>query len=84
MEPKFHYHVHSDSQMNPVLNQTKAVYTLKPTYTMYIRSILILQLNLSLGRTYEGVSKSFRTGHLERELQMLQLSATRCSFIAVL
>jgi hypothetical protein len=33
---------------------------------------------------YEGVSKSFRTGRLERELQMLQLSATRCSCTAVL
>jgi hypothetical protein len=31
-----------------------------------------------------GVSKSFRTGRLERELQMLQLSATRCSCIAIL
>jgi hypothetical protein len=33
---------------------------------------------------YEGVSKSFRTGHLEREVQMVQLSATRCSCIAIL
>jgi hypothetical protein len=33
---------------------------------------------------YEGVTKSFRTGHLERELQMVQLSATRCSCIAIL
>jgi hypothetical protein len=33
---------------------------------------------------YEGVSKSFRTYHLERELQMIQLSATRCSCIAIL
>jgi hypothetical protein len=33
---------------------------------------------------YEGVSKSFRTGRLERELQMVQLSATRCSCIAIL
>jgi hypothetical protein len=33
---------------------------------------------------YEGVSKSFRTGRLERELQMVQLSATRCSCIALL
>jgi hypothetical protein len=33
---------------------------------------------------YEGVSKSFRTGRPERELQMVQLSATRCSCIAVL
>jgi hypothetical protein len=28
--------------------------------------------------------KSFRTGRLERELQMVQLSATRCSYIAIL
>jgi len=33
---------------------------------------------------YEGVSKSFRTGRLERELQRIQLSATRCSSIAIL
>jgi hypothetical protein len=32
---------------------------------------------------YEVISKSFRTGLLERELQMVQLSATRC-FIAIL
>jgi hypothetical protein len=30
------------------------------------------------------VSKRFRTGHLERELQMVQLSATTCSCIAIL
>jgi hypothetical protein len=33
---------------------------------------------------YKSVSKSFRTGRLERELQMVQLSATRCSCIAIL
>jgi len=33
---------------------------------------------------FEDVSKSFRTGHLEPELQMVQLSATRRSYIAVL
>jgi hypothetical protein len=32
----------------------------------------------------ECVSKSFRTGLLERELQMVQLCATRCSCIAIL
>jgi len=31
---------------------------------------------------YEGASKSFRTGCVEPELQMVQLSATRCSSIA--
>jgi hypothetical protein len=33
---------------------------------------------------HEGVSKSFRTGRLERELQMVQFSATRCSCIDIL
>jgi hypothetical protein len=33
---------------------------------------------------YEIVSKSVRTGRLERELQMVQLSATKCSCIAIL
>jgi hypothetical protein len=35
-------------------------------------------------RMYEGVSRSFRTGRLGRELQMVQISATRCSYIAIL
>jgi hypothetical protein len=34
--------------------------------------------------TYESVTKSFRTGRPEREMQMVKLSATRCSCIAVL
>jgi hypothetical protein len=34
--------------------------------------------------TYEGVSKSSLTGRLERELQMVQISATRCSCIVIL
>jgi hypothetical protein len=33
---------------------------------------------------YEVVSKSFRTGRLERELQMVEFSATRSSCIAIL
>jgi hypothetical protein len=33
---------------------------------------------------YDGVSISFRTGRLGRELQQIQLSATRCSCIAIL
>jgi len=33
---------------------------------------------------YEGVSRSFRTGCLERKLQMVYLSATKCSYIAIL
>jgi hypothetical protein len=33
---------------------------------------------------YEGVSKSFRTGRLERELKVVHLSATRCICIVIL
>jgi len=33
---------------------------------------------------YEGLTKSFRTGRVERELQMVQLSAITCSCIAIL
>jgi Fe-S cluster biosynthesis and repair protein YggX len=35
-------------------------------------------------RIYKDVSKSFWTDHLERELQMVQLSATGCSCTAIL
>jgi hypothetical protein len=43
-----------------------------------------LCLSTTPWRQYERVSKSFRTGHLERELQMVQFFATRCSCIAIL
>jgi hypothetical protein len=33
---------------------------------------------------YKGVSRSFQIGYLEQELQVVQLSATRCSFITIL
>jgi hypothetical protein len=35
-------------------------------------------------KLYERVSKSSRTGHQEQELQMVEVSATRCSCIAIL
>jgi hypothetical protein len=34
-------------------------------------------INLVYSHFYEGVSKSFRAGRLERELQMVEFSATR-------
>jgi hypothetical protein len=43
-----------------------------------------VDLDESAEKKYEGVSKSFRTGRLERELQMVQLFAARCSSIAIL
>jgi hypothetical protein len=40
--------------------------------------------NYTYYTTYEGVSKSSRTANLERVLQKVQLSATRCRSIAIL
>jgi len=36
----------------------------------------------SLATINEDVSKSFRTGRMEQQLQVVQLSATRCGCIA--
>jgi hypothetical protein len=48
-------------------------------------SLTIVRSSLNLSSdSYVGVFKSFRTGHLKRELQMLQLSAARCSSTAIL
>jgi hypothetical protein len=50
-----------------------------------LRSVVqVLYSTLCLVLLYEGVSKSFRTGRLERELQMVQLSAIWCSCIPIL
>jgi len=61
-----------------------------PYITSRIRIVAMFQLlsyklqanNFSARLEYEGVSKSFRTGRLERELQMIQISATRCYFVS--
>jgi hypothetical protein len=39
---------------------------------------------LDYGQIYEGVSQSFQTDCPEQELQMVQLSVTRCSCITIL
>jgi len=50
----------------------------------YVVTIFTVKMKCVLLQQSGGVSKSFRTGCLERELQMVQLSATRCSCIAIL
>jgi hypothetical protein len=50
---------------------------------MYKRSLWIC-IPIWSWHSYMGASKCFRTDRLERELQMVQLSATRCSCIAIL
>jgi hypothetical protein len=44
----------------------------------------IIWLHKNAVSVIEVISKNFRTGCLERELQIVQLSATRCSCIAIL
>jgi hypothetical protein len=53
------------------------------SFTDSIRLICSIHSEVSLSLTIK-CTKSFRTGRLERELQMVQLSATRCSSIAIL
>jgi len=51
------------------------------------KNVIVLfkfMLHISIVRNeYEGESKSFRTGRLERELQMVRLSVTKCSCSAI-
>jgi hypothetical protein len=60
--------------------------TLEPRSSQKYKSAFIMRSlqQCVVVTLYEGVSKNFRTGRLERELQMVQLSATRCSCIAIL
>jgi hypothetical protein len=58
-----------------ILPETKETFN---KFSCYRPTVCVLQ------NVYEGVSKSFRTGSLERELQMVQLSVTRCSCIDIL
>jgi hypothetical protein len=57
-------------------SQGKAEYT--------ILSIIFNYAWIFFEYQYEGVSKSFQTGCLEQELQMVQLFAIRCSCITIL
>jgi hypothetical protein len=50
----------------------------------YVTLCLSTTLDLLILRFYYGVFKSFRIGRLEQELQMVKLSATSCSCIAIL
>jgi hypothetical protein len=59
------------------------------THRTYSKAIWDQETNMSVGtfaipNRYEGISKRFRTGRLEWELQMAQLPATMCSCVAIL
>jgi hypothetical protein len=53
-------------------------------FRRYGGKFLVKNYKLVQKEIVEDVPKSFRTGRLERKLQMVQLSATRRSFIAIL
>jgi hypothetical protein len=57
---------------------------IKNLYSKFQRCCLLSFFKWHMPVDYEGVSKSFRTGRLEQELQVVQLSATRYSCIAIL
>jgi hypothetical protein len=55
-----------------------------PLYTVRSLNVTAQIIHSVIWFPYEGVTESFRPGRLERELQMVQFSATRCSCIAIL
>jgi len=48
------------------------------------RYVVAIRKFICMNSRLWDVSKRFRTGRLERELKVVQLSATRCSFISIL
>jgi hypothetical protein len=64
-------------------HRVSCFYALLTRNSQYGHSIIWSCLSVPLP-TNEGVSKSFRTDSLERDLQTVQLSATRCGCIAIL
>jgi hypothetical protein len=62
-----------------------SINTIKENTETLLEAIRDIGLEINAEKTkYEGVSRSFRAGRLERELQMVQPSATRCSRNAIL
>jgi hypothetical protein len=58
-------------------------YSVYMWYLYVFRWLHFLEYFYDFKNVYEGVFRSFQTGHLERELQMVQFSATKCSCIAI-
>jgi hypothetical protein len=57
---------------------------LHPLHLHSVSSVYVKLVFIIVNNTYESKSRSFRIASLERELQIVQLSATRCSCIAIL
>jgi hypothetical protein len=54
-----------------------------PEFELFTERAHIIRTPKICFYSYESVSKSVRTGRLERQQQMVQLSATKCSCIAI-
>jgi hypothetical protein len=93
--PKFNTARYQRPALNTILSQLQSSF-FPTTHLHKMRFNIIFPPSLSVfqmacyqqvshqGSVYECVSKSFRTGRLERELQMVQRSATMCRCIAIL
>jgi hypothetical protein len=67
-------------------NWSSHVYRYLNLYVKWLNTLFwnTFKLCRQMSAKYEGVSISFRTGRLERELETVQLSGTSCSCIAIL
>jgi hypothetical protein len=66
----------------PLWLKLRTPLNLQQRYGLYWDAVITFCIK-SFFTQCEDVPKSFRTGRLEQELQMIQLSATRCSCIAI-
>jgi len=64
-------------------SQARILSYVEPWFCKF-RSVPIISIIINNSEYIESVSKSFRTGHQELELKKIQLSAIRCSCIAIL
>jgi hypothetical protein len=79
-----HCRIKCHSYLHGGLNYTLRAVAMILRYTGQIMTTKTKFYNCRRLSLYEGVTKSFPTGRLKRELQTVQLSATRCSCIAIL
>jgi hypothetical protein len=69
---KVHYRVQNTY---PTLSQMNPIPIIQVLSESQFLKLFIPKIRVSRAMIYQGVFKSFRTGRLERELQMVQLSA---------
>jgi hypothetical protein len=71
------------SEMKPLRTFLHYFSEISSTESIYKYTLKIMRHIIGDKKLYEGVSKNVRNGRLERELHMVQLSATECSCITI-